>query len=100
MINILDWDWVIQCYNTIQAARRLFFRQDSEVLAKEASDVYVVVDKVKGSSPTRYTVDAVLRDGVAIVPPYMPANQTFTKSNEFEEFLIAKSTQSSSKIKM
>jgi hypothetical protein len=66
----------------------------TQVFKSHFTHVYVVVTKVAElkSDTTTYEMEVFLREGVAIVPPYLPAKQPFQKTHEFEEFLISKCT--------
>jgi len=72
----------------------------SVVMKSHFTHVYVVIEKVKpkagdssaAAPPTKYKVEVVLREGVALVPPYLPVEPVFVKASRFEQWLICKCT--------
>lgn len=52
--------------------------------------VFVIVQPIAGSSPTRYRVALAAKDGVIMHPPYIPNPPIFNKDDYFRSWLLTK----------
>eukprot|EP01102_Stenamoeba_stenopodia_P011524 TRINITY_DN3552_c0_g2_i4.p1 TRINITY_DN3552_c0_g2~~TRINITY_DN3552_c0_g2_i4.p1 ORF type:complete len:873 (-),score=219.76 TRINITY_DN3552_c0_g2_i4:312-2930(-) len=59
-------------------------------MVSQFNHVFIVVQPVLGSNPTKYRVAVVAKEGVVMHPPHLPNPAIFEKDGYFRSFLLSK----------